>query len=103
MTGDFNIRDISWDPDYPHHSHHSQVIFDITDFFYLKLSGPTKQISTRYSNYQWDSNLVINLMFLRLESLEYNNHTICPDLRLISDYAPLIVNILIFEEQENTC
>jgi len=41
-------------------------------------------------------------MFLRLESLEYHNHTICPGLRLTSDYAPLTVNISIFEEQIQT-
>ena len=87
MTGDFNIRDISWDPNYSHYSHHSQVFFDIADFFHLELSKPIEQISTRYSNNQQDSNLVIDLIFLRLESLEYDNYTICPNLRLTSDYT----------------
>jgi len=41
-------------------------------------------------------------MFLRPESLEYNNHTICSNLRLISDHAPLTVDISIFEEQIQT-
>ena len=102
MTGDFNIRDTSWDSDYSYYSHHSQVFFDIADFFCLELSKPTEQISTRYSNNQWDSNLVIDLIFLRPKSLEYDNHTICPDLRLASDHALLTVDILIFEEQIQT-
>ena len=41
-------------------------------------------------------------MFLRPESLEYDNHTIHPDLRLISDYALLTTDISIFEEQIQT-
>ena len=99
MTGNFNIRDSIWNSNFPHNSHHSQDLFDITDSFHLELFRPTKQISTRYSNNQWDSNLVINLMFLRLESSEYNNHIIHPDLRLISDYTLLTVDISIFEVQ----
>jgi len=41
-------------------------------------------------------------MFLRLESLEHNNHTIHPKWRLTSDYAFLTVNISIFEEYIQT-
>ena len=41
-------------------------------------------------------------MFLRLESLEHNNHTIYPKWRLTSDYASLTVNISIFEEYIQT-
>ena len=52
MTGDLNIRDSIWDPEFPHYSHHSQDLFDIADSFYLELSRPTEQISTRYSNNQ---------------------------------------------------
>ena len=89
MTGDFNIRDISWNPNYSYHSHHSQTLFDIANSFYLELSRPTEQISTRYSDKQWDLNSVINLIFLRLELSEYNNHTICSDLRLISNHISL--------------
>ena len=41
-------------------------------------------------------------MFLRPESLKYNNYTIHPDLRLISDYTSFTVDILIFEEHIQT-
>jgi len=34
--------------------------------------------------------------------LKHNNHSIYPDWRLISDYAPLIVNIAICEENIQT-
>ena len=50
MTGNFNIRDNLWDPNYPHHSIHSDLLFDIADLLYLGLSKPTNCVSTRYSN-----------------------------------------------------
>jgi len=41
ITGDFNIQDSLWDPDYPFHLSHSDLLFDITDSFNLGLSEPT--------------------------------------------------------------
>ena len=102
MTEDFNIRDSSWDLHFPYYSFYSNTLFEVVDFLYLELSRLTEQVSTRYSDNQQDSNLVINLMFLRPESLEHNNHTIYPDWRLTSDYTSLTVNISIFEEHIRT-
>jgi len=64
MTGDFNIRDSSWDPLFLHHSSHSNILTDITDSFNLCISKPTNQISTRYSDNLNNLNLVIDLTFL---------------------------------------
>jgi len=50
MTGDFNIRDNLWDHNYPHYSIHSNLLFDIADSLYLKLSELTNYILTRYSD-----------------------------------------------------
>ena len=33
MTGDLNIRDSFWDPNFPYHSSHRDTFFDIADFF----------------------------------------------------------------------
>jgi len=52
MTRNFNIRDSIWDSNFPHHSHYSQNLFDIANFFCLELFRPTKQISTIYSDNQ---------------------------------------------------
>jgi len=98
IAGDFNIRDSSWDPNFPHYSQHSSDVFDITNSLHLELSRPTKQIPTRYLDNQQDSNSVIDLMFLRLEYLKHDNYTIYPDWRLSSDYVPFTVNISIFKE-----
>ena len=98
MTGNFNIRDSSWDLNFSHYSQHSSNLFNIVDSLYLKLFRPTEQIPTRYLDNQQDSNSVINLMFLRPEYLEYDNHTIHSDWRLSSNYTPLIVDITISKE-----
>jgi len=98
MTGDFNIRDSDWNPSYSFHSVHSDLLVDIANTFDLSFSYPTNQVSTRYLNNANNSNSVINLMFLRSNSLGFDNHSIFPDLQHSSDHTLLIVNIFIIEE-----
>ena len=50
MIGNFNIRDSSWDLNFPRHSHHSNILFEIADSFQLELSRLTEQVPTRYSD-----------------------------------------------------
>jgi len=102
MSGDFNIRDNSWNPNFLYYSFYSNVLFKVADSLHLELSKPTEQVPTRYSNNHQDSNLVINLIFLRLESLEHDNHTIYSNWRLTLDHAPLTIDISIFEKHIQT-
>ena len=76
MTGYFNIRDSIWDPNFPYHSAHSDLLMDIADSMSLRSSNPTNCILTKYLDNNQDSNLVINLMFLRPESEEFDSHSI---------------------------
>ena len=102
MTGDFHIRDSLWDLSFPYHSSISDDLMIIADSFNLTLSTPTNPSPTRFSDMAGESNLVINLMFLHYGSSELNHHSICPDHRLSSDYASLIINIPIDDEFINS-
>ena len=79
IASNFNIRDNLWDFNYPHHSIHRMLLFDIVDSFHLELSEPTSHYPIRYLNNNHNLNLVIDLMFPRLESEELNYHSIHPE------------------------
>jgi len=93
MTGDFNIHDSLWDPSFLHHLSISDDLIIIADFFNLNLSTPINQVSTRYSNNDNNSNLVIDLIFLQYNSTKLNNHSIYPNWCLTFDHVLLIITI----------
>ena len=68
----------------------------------LCLSSFTNQFSTRYLDNYNDLNSVINLIFLRQDSLKLDNHMIYPDWKLSLDYTSLSVNITVIEEHVQT-
>ena len=80
------------------YSSHSNTLFDVADSFSLEISKSTENLPTRFfGNYQ-DSNSILNLVFLQSFLLEFNNHYIYPDLRLLSDHAPITINVSISDE-----
>ena len=98
MIGDFNIRDSLWNSFFPFHSSISDNLIIIADSFNLALSTPTNPCSTRYSNTAGEANSVINLMFLSYGSSELNHHSILSESCLLSDHAPLSIDIPIYKE-----
>ena len=98
MTGDFNIRDSSWDITFPHYFTISDNLMIVADSFNLVLSTPTNPCPTRYSNMTEEANLVIDLMFLWYGSSKLNQHSIHSECRLSLDYAPLTIIIPITDE-----
>jgi len=98
MTRNFNIRDNSWDLSYPHHSLHVDTLREIADSFNLKISTSINQVPMRYLDNLNDSNSVIDLIFLQVNSEEINMHSILLNLWSLSDHVSLTVNITINKE-----
>jgi len=93
MTGDFNIRDSDWDPNIQYHSIHMEDLISIVDSLNLKLATPANPGPTRYADNQWDSNSVLDLMFINPNNLGFNKHTLNPDICLPSDHVSLIIEV----------
>ena len=70
----------------------------IADFFDLALLSPTNSGPTRFSDTAGESNLVIDLMFLRCSSTELDYHSILPESWLSSDHVSLSIDIPICDE-----
>jgi len=64
LTGDFNIRDSNWDPNFQHHSSHTEDLITITDSLGLELSPSTNPGPTRFIDNLHNANSVIDLVFL---------------------------------------
>ncbi len=80
------------------HLIHSNLLIDIAHYLDLLLLNPTNQVPTRYLDNTNDANFVINLMFLWLNSLKIDNHTIHLEFQYLFDHALLTVNISIIKE-----
>ena len=78
ITGNFNIRNRDWDLEYSFHLVYSDLLSNITDAFDLSFLHLINPIPTRYLDNSSDSNSAINLMFLKPNSLELDNHLILP-------------------------
>jgi len=80
MTGDFDIRDSIWNSLISFNLIYSNLLVDVADSFDILLSLSTNQVPTRYSDNVNNANFVIDIIFLRPNSLEFDNYTIYPKL-----------------------
>ena len=64
MGGDFNIRDVEWDPSVFSHSTAGQALVDLADSLGLVCSLPELPVPTHYSDTDSHANSVIDLIFL---------------------------------------
>ena len=95
MTGDFNIRDNDWDLFYPHYLFYTDTLLEIANSLGLDLSIPINSGSTWFLNNSQNLNSVLDLIFFRTGSEEFNNHLISLDLWSLLDYVFLLMSIII--------
>ena len=97
MTGDFNIRNNDWDPNYLHYSAHTEDLFTLVESLGLDLSLPINPSPTRFADNPRDTNSVIDLAFINPNNSGFGQYSLYPELRRFSDYVPLIIEVGINE------
>jgi len=97
MTGNFNIRDNDWDPNYPHHSVHTEDLLTLAESLGLDLSPPINPGPTRFADNPHDTNSVIDLAFINPNNSGFGQHSLHSKLRRPSDHVPLIIEVSINE------
>jgi len=97
LTGDFNIRDSDWDPNFRHHSSYTDDLITIADSLGLELSLPSNPGPTRFADNPYDTNSVIDLVFLPPSNTGFGRHTLHPEICKPSNHVPLIIEIGIRE------
>jgi len=97
MTGDFNIRDNDWDPNYPHYSAHTKDLFTLAESLGLDLSPPINPSPTRFADNPHNTNSVINLAFINPNNSGFSQYSLHPELHRLSDHVPLIIEVSINE------
>jgi len=97
MTGDFNIRDNDWDPNYPYHSVHTKDLLTLAESLGLDLSLPVNLGPTRFADNLHDTNSVIDLAFINPNNSGFGQHSLHPELHRPLDHVPLIIEVSINE------
>jgi len=97
MTGNFNIRDSDWDPNFQHNSIHTEDLLTITDSLGLELSLPLNPGPTRFTDNIQDFNSVIDLVFLPPDNRGFRQYMLHPDIHKPSDHVPLTIKVGITE------
>jgi len=73
-------------------------LLSIADSLDLDLATSTNPGSTKFADNHYDSNSVLDLVFMNPNNPSFGKHTFNPDIRLLSDHIPLIINVGIKEE-----
>jgi len=97
LTGDFNIRDSNWDPNFRHYFSHTDDLITIANSLGLELSSLSNPGPTRFADNPRDTNSVIDLVFLLPNNTGFGQHTLHPEICKLSDHIPLIIKIGIRE------
>jgi len=93
MTGDFNIRDNDWNPNFPHHSIHTKDLVTLAESLSLELLPSLNPGPTRFADNLRDTNSVIDLVFINPNNPCFSQHSLYPKLRRPSDHIPLTIEV----------
>jgi len=102
LTGDFNIRDSNWNPNFRHHFSYTDDLITITDSLSLEMSLPLNPSPTRFVNNPYNTNSVIDLVFLPPGNTSFGRHMLHPEICKPSDHVPLTIKIGIREINTDT-
>ena len=80
ITGDFNIRDSDWDPYVYHYSIHTDDLITIIDSLDLEFFLPSNPSPTKFVDNLWDSNSIIDLVFLLHDNSGFGKHILHPEI-----------------------
>ena len=95
MTDDFNIRDSDWDLLAYYHSMHTDNLMTIVDSLGLELSHPSNPGPTRFADNPWNSNSVLDLVFLPPNNPGFGKHILHPEIWKPSDHVLLTIEVSI--------
>jgi len=93
ITGNFNIRNNNWDPNYPHHSIYTEDLFTVAESLGLDLSPPLNPSPTRFADNLHDTNSVIDLVFINPNNPGFSQHSLHSELHRPSDHVPFIIEV----------
>jgi len=97
ITGDFNIRDSNWDPNFHNYSAHTDDLITITDSLGLELSPFLNPSLTRYTDNPRNTNSVLDLVFLSPSNSGFEQYSFYPEMWKPLDYISLIIEVEIKE------
>ena len=80
MTGDLNIQDSNWDPNFHYHSIHTKDLITIANSLGLELSLFLNPSSTRFVDNPRNSNFVTDLVFLPSDNKGFGQHMLHPNI-----------------------
>jgi len=93
ITGNFNIRNNNWDPNYPHHSIYTEDLFTVAESLGLDLLPPLNPSPTRFADNLYDTNSVIDLVFINPNNPGFSQHSLHSELHRPSDHVPFIIEV----------
>ena len=93
ITGNFNIRDYNWNPNYLHYSTHIEVLNLVADSLKLELFLFSNPGPTKYTDNPRDTNSVLDLVFLPSDNSGFGKYIFFLDKRKPSNHISIAIEV----------